>query len=322
MHILIVTSDGVGSSIIQRFIAINLYLNDQKPLLTHEMLNGGLVQNNGIVQKDWNINFTRSLSDTVSFIKKYGQKRSIVARHSKHVYYQRNDSARDREIFDKFLQEYFDRKVICMRRNVFDQALSQAIRTQIIKTQGTDNALIFNAEQKKQVLSNRYVDEDVFVRKLEEYTRRIDWAKQKFPDAIEVYYEDALTQTDKMLADVTGYRDSFKQKFGTDYQTICKMEYDAMLLQAGVNVKKPSKDTITAIQNYRAFNKKLIDEGVISNPIPVKNTTLTDKKNLIKNFDDCWHIFEQFADKHPWVDKSVAGYDFWNKTWLKNRKQR
>jgi hypothetical protein len=165
-----------------------------------------------------------------------------------------------------------------MRRNVFDQALSQAIRTQIIKTQGTDNALIFNAEQKKQVLSNRYVDEDVFVRKLEEYTRRIDWAKQKFPDA--------------------------------------------MLLQAGVNVKKPSKDTITAIQNYRAFNKKLIDEGVISNPIPVKNTTLTDKKNLIKNFDDCWHIFEQFADKHPWVDKSVAGYDFWNKTWLKNRKQR
>ena len=318
MNILIITSDGVGSSIVQRFIAINLYLNDQKPLLTHEMLNGGLVQNDGIVQKDWNIKFTRSLSDTVASIKHHGQKRSIVARHSKHVYDQRNDSNEERQVFDKFLQEYFDRKVICMRRNVFDQALSQAIRTQIKKTQGTDNALIFNAEQKKQVLSNRYVDEKVFVRKLEEYTSRIDWAKQKFPDAVEVYYEDAVTQTDKMLTNVTGYRDSFEQKFGADYLTICKMEYDTILLQAGVNVEKPSKHTITAIKNFRAFNKKLIDEGIISSHIPVKNTTLTDKQQLIKNFDDCLNIFHQFADKHPWVDKSVAGFDFWNNTWLKN----
>lgn len=321
MHILIVTSDGVGSSIIQRFVAINLYLNDQKPLLTHEMLNGGLVEKDGIVQKDWNIQYTRSLSETVSSIKQYGQKRSIVARHSKHVYNQRNDSAREREIFERFLHEYFDRKVICMRRNVFDQALSQAIRTQIKKTQGTDNALIFNANQKRQVLSNRYVDEDVFMRKLEEYTTRIDWAKEKFPDAIEVYYEDAITQTDKMLANVTGYDDTFKQEFGTDYLTICKMEYDAMLLQAGVKVDKPNKDTITAIKKFRALSKRLIDEGIISSHIPVKNTTLTDKQQLIKNFDNCMAKFEQFADKHPWVDKSVAGYDFWNNTWLKNYKQ-
>ena len=46
--------------------------------------------------------------------------------------------------------------------------------------------------------------------------------------------------------------------------------------------------------------------------MPMKNTTLSDKKMQIKNFDNCLTIFYKFAKQHNWIDQSKATYDFWN----------
>ena len=49
---------------------------------------------------------------------------------------------------------------------------------------------------------------------------------------------------------------------------------------------------------------------------PIKNTTLQDKKNQIRNFDRCLHKFYSFAKNHNWIDQYNAIYDFWNKKHL------
>ena len=54
------------------------------------------------------------------------------------------------------------------------------------------------------------------------------------------------------------------------------------------------------------------DKNIIMN-VPLKNTTLSDKKKLIKNFDACLEKFYAFAKNYNWIDQSKATYDFWNR---------
>ena len=43
---------------------------------------------------------------------------------------------------------------------------------------------------------------------------------------------------------------------------------------------------------------------------PIKNTSLSDKKQLVGNFDKCKTIFKKFAKKHNWIDTSSIDYEF------------
>ena len=46
---------------------------------------------------------------------------------------------------------------------------------------------------------------------------------------------------------------------------------------------------------------------------PIKNTTLTEKKNQIANYDNCVDKFKNFARNYNWIDQANINYDFWNK---------
>ena len=65
------------------------------------------------------------------------------------------------------------------------------------------------------------------------------------------------------------------------------------------------------------MTNKMTTDGMILNA-PVKNTTLTDMKNQIKNFNNCLEKYYSFARNHNWIDQSMATFDFWDDTHVSN----
>ena len=47
--------------------------------------------------------------------------------------------------------------------------------------------------------------------------------------------------------------------------------------------------------------------------IPIKNTSLESKKEIILNYDMCVKNYKIFARSHNWIDQSIMEFDFWNK---------
>ena len=76
--------------------------------------------------------------------------------------------------------------------------------------------------------------------------------------------------------------------------------------------KNFTKEQLRGLAKYRVISKDMIDKNIIMN-VPLKNTTLSDKKKLIKNFDACLEKFYAFAKNYNWIDQSKATYDFWNR---------
>jgi|TARA_R110000796_G_scaffold51882_1_gene122362 hypothetical protein len=76
-----------------------------------------------------------------------------------------------------------------------------------------------------------------------------------------------------------------------------------------------SKEALRGLIRYRRTSKEMLKKNIMFH-LPFKNTTLTDKKNQIKNFDSCLGKFYKFAKNHNWIDQSKATYDFWNKRHL------
>ena len=79
-----------------------------------------------------------------------------------------------------------------------------------------------------------------------------------------------------------------------------------------------SKQEQLALIKYKTTTKDMAEHKMVGVYVPVKNTTLTDKKKQIKNFDQCLNKFHLFAKNHNWIDQSNATYDFWNKKELTN----
>ena len=152
---------------------------------------------------------------------------------------------------------------------------------------------------------------DFFKKKCQEYTNYIKWVENNFDTNVEVYYEDFVENTDFILDSFLQTGNLYKEKFGNSLSNILKIEYD-------ISTKKISyedKKTLMPVLKYRGFcgeleNQKILPFGIAS---PIKNTTLSDKKSLVKNYDDCKLVFYKFARNHNWIDTTLIDYDFWNK---------
>jgi hypothetical protein len=69
MNTLILTPDGVGSTILQRLVTMALYLEKTPVVNTHELTNG-LILKNSIVNKDFNLAYTQTLDEIINILKK------------------------------------------------------------------------------------------------------------------------------------------------------------------------------------------------------------------------------------------------------------
>lgn len=307
MNVLILTPDGVGSTILQRLLTMTLYLEKIKVINTHELTNG-LCLKKGILAKDFNLKYSQKLEEIIELIKKSDKDTQIVSRLAKYHLDTRQDSIQSQKKFFNFLNSFYEKKIMCIRNNVFEYALSWSIR----ERSGVLN--VYDRKDKRLVMEVSEVDEDYFLKKCNEYVNYVYWIQDNFPKVEQVSYEDMITNPDSIIEKIIGYKDTFNKNFDTDLSLILKMEYDFFNALITENNKEFSytKKEKKALMLYKRLSNTLIDKKIIIGH-PIKNTTLEDKKKQIKNFDRCLNKFYSFAKNHNWIDQSIANYDFWNK---------
>jgi len=306
MNYLILTPDGVGSTILQRLITMTLYLEHDTVMNTHELTNGLKLQNN-VAIKDYDLGYSQTLVEIANILQESQTETSLVSRLAKYHLENRKDSAQDCYEFYSFLNKHFEKKIMCVRENIFEYAMSWSIRDR----SGVLN--VYDEQDREKVLAVSEVDEKYFMHKCKEYVQYIDWMEQHFPNVEKISYEDTVKKSDQVMQRITGYANTFMDKFDKPLSYMLSTEH---IFLKNKRQSDLSGDELRSLIRYRMSCKEMIERKKIIHNIPFKNTTLADKKRQIKNFNNCLDKFYNFAKNHNWIDQSKATYDFWNEQHL------
>ena len=300
MNYLILTPDGVGSTILQRLLTMAFYLENRPVQNTHE-LTDGIELKDGIAVKNYELKYTQSLNEIANIVMKQEQT-TLVSRLAKYHLDNRKDPAVDCQNFYKFLNAQFDKKIMCVRENIFEYAMSWSIRN----GSGLNN--LYDKEDRDIVAQVTEVDEDYFLMKCQQYVKYIEWVEHNFPEVETVSYEKMVKDSDAVINKLTGYEGTFTEKIGLPLSSLLANEYNFLKNKSESNL---SKEELKALVKYKQTCTELLKKKITIN-VPLKSTTLTDKQNQVKNFDVCLDKFYKFAKNHNWIDQSIATYDFWN----------
>ena len=301
MNYLILTPDGVGSTILQRLITMTLYIENHNVQNTHELTNG-IELDNGIAVKNFDLGYSQSLGEIANILHDSQAQTTLVSRLAKYHMDSREDPANDRQNFYKSLNGQFEKIIMCVRENIFEYAMSWSIREQ----SGVLN--VYDEEDRDKVSQVSKVDENYFIQKCQQYVKYTEWVENNFPNIETVSYENMIKNSDAVMQKLSGHQDTFTNKIGLSLSSALSNEYNFVKNKSNSNL---SNDEMKALVKYRQVCNEMLDKKIIISS-PLKNTTLTDKKNQIKNFDACLDKFYTFARNHNWIDQSNATYDFWN----------
>ena len=304
MNYLILTPDGVGSTILQRLITTALYLEKEPVMNTHELTNG-LIIDNHVATKDFSLEYRQSLPQIIDILNSSSKNISLVSRVAKYHLDSRKDNLEDQKNFFNFLHNFYSKKIMCIRENIFEYAMSWSIRNK------SKVLNVYTREDREKVLEVSQVDEDYFLQKCKDYVDYQSWIEKYFPSVEIVSYESMLKDIDNIIEKLTGYKNTLINNFELPLSTILKKEYDFFSALVKNNKDTLSKQERKALIKYKSTSSYLIKNNMIMNT-PIKNTTLKDKMNQIKNFNQCLNKFYVFAKNHNWIDQSKATFDFWN----------
>lgn len=305
MNYLVITPDGVGSTILQRLITISLDLGNEKAVNTHELTNG-IALKNGVAHKNNALGYSQDLGQVINILQQSSLQVSLVSRIAKYHLNRRKDSVSEQEYFLAFLNDFFHKKIMCVRENIFEYALSWSIRHQ----SGVLN--VYNREDKEKVFQVDKVDEEYFLKKCNDYVKYQAWVEKYFQHVEIISYEKLLNDTDSVIYQITGQKDTFLNAFKMPLKNIIKAEYNFVnSLTTKQKQQTLSNKEKKALILYKQKINDLISKDIILGA-PIKNTTLLDKTQQIKNFKECLCKFYSFAKNHNWIDQSKATYDVWN----------
>jgi len=300
MNYLILTPDGVGSTILQRLLTMAFHLEKHPVQNTHELTNG-IELKEGIAIKNFKLKYSQSLGEIANILQEQEQT-TLISRLAKYHLDNRKDPATDCQNFYKFLNTHFEKKIMCVRENIFEYAMSWSIRN----GSGLNN--LYDKEDRDIVSQVTAVDEDYFLMKCQQYVKYIEWVENNFPEVEKVSYESMVKDSDAVMQKLTGYANTFTDKIGLPLSSLLANEYNFLKNKSDSNL---SKEELKALVRYKQTCTDMLNKKIIIN-VPLKNTTLTDKKNQVKNFDVCLDKFYTFARNHNWIDQSISTYDFWN----------
>jgi len=308
MNFLILTPDGVGSTILQRLLTIAFYLENIKIYNTHELTNG-LIIKDGVLSKDYSLKYSQQLCDIIDIISNSNKETVFVSRLAKYHLDARNDEKKSKKQFYIFLNKFYGKKIICVRKNIFEYAMSWSIR----QKSGILN--LYKKIDKERVSTVTEVDEEFFMQKCKEYINYLYWANDNFPISEQIAYEDMVTNTDSVIDNLTGFKKTFIHNFDVELTKILRIEYDFLNHNSAESSFKYNSKEQRALYLYKSLSDRLVDEKIILN-LPIKNTTLQQKKKQIKNFDSCRKKFENFARQHNFIDQTITNWDFWDNKFI------
>ena len=290
MNYLLLSFGGTGSTILQRLITMTYHLENIKITNTNDIITKFLeLDENNNIKRNWKIQYGQTLQEIQTVLEKANKDTALVSRVSKNHVDARQDNKQDLLNFNTFINKFYDKKIFCVRENVFELAMSLAIKGK----SGVYN--VFDDNHRKIASEVSEVDERYFIQKIDEYL-------DNFARADIVSYEDLITNTDDVLSNITGYKDTLKKYFGLPMSEILRIHHKD---------KNLSSDQADALALYKELCATLIKNGTLRE-VPIKNSSLQDKKNRIQNFDRCLKIFYQHTRKFDFIDPSKATYDFWN----------
>ena len=275
MNYLILTPDGVGSTILQRLLTMAFYLEKHPVQNTHELTNG-IELKEGIAIKNFKLKYSQSLGEIANILQEQEQT-TLISRLAKYHLDNRKDPATDCQNFYKFLNTHFEKKIMCVRENIFEYAMSWSIRN----GSGLNN--LYDKEDRDIVSQVTEVDEDYFLMKCQQYVKYIEWVENNFPEVEKVSYESMVKDSDAVMQKLTGYANTFTDKIGLPLSSLLANEYNFLKNKSDSNL---SKEDLKALVRYKQTCTDMLNKKIIIN-VPLKNTTLTDKKNQVKTFDVC-----------------------------------
>jgi hypothetical protein len=154
------------------------------------------------------------------------------------------------------------------------------------------------------------VNEDFFLQMCDLYVRYVNYVEKFFPKAKKIYYEELVQNTDHAVESLFGQHNIFEINFGMPIKDLLKNEYEFHKNIDSKAKKLFKKQEMLALVKYKTTVERMLNER-ISIHSPIKNTTLTDKKQQVSNFDKCLELYYAFAKNHNWIDQSKATFDFW-----------
>src|SRR6056300_672397 len=205
MNVLVLTPARTGSTIVQRIITLALWLNKTKIMNIHELTNG-LLERDGKIYQDETVKDEQSVEYIINILKK--QKIHIVARLAKHYLDDRDFTEESRLQLYDFLKGYNQKIIACKRKNIFEYAMSWSImlkREQLkidISKTGANHIKIGE------------LDTDIFKKKCEYYIDWCNWLDDHFEQRDTIYYEDFVSDPDKIVAELLGLENIFEKTFG------------------------------------------------------------------------------------------------------------
>lgn len=235
MNVLILTPDAVGSTLLQRTLTIYMTLQQfDRPVINLHELTNGLAKyyspefNQEIVSKkslqDWG--YFQTLQQVVELLSSVDHyKTSRLA----HYHIQRRGDTLEQQIpFYNYLNENFY-IIACRRNNIFEHALSMTLNAV------TKKLNVYSPHEKIETFHKIYrsgieLDEQVFVRQLNQYKNYISWSEQHFNIGSYFNYERDVPKIENFILDLPMFANfkepvTWQKNFGITFNSWNKMHY-------------------------------------------------------------------------------------------------
>ena len=292
MNYLVLTPDGVGSTLLQR--ALTVYLNSAglEYYNTHELLNGLTLKENNILIKDPGVGYSQSLEQIKNLLEKNSA--SLVSRIADyHVYARLEHRHEDYVNFYNFCNQYFNKILYCIR-DPYEYALSWAIRneTKILNVYTVDERIKHHGVDKQ-----CNIDLDFFQQKLLQYQNYQYWVADNFCNAIPIKYDDLNCDIDLSIKKIVNNANfNISDKFGVSLGDYSKILYKMSLKkQHLIDNIQVDKHLIKGVIELYRYQLKLKQDNKIIGQTPIKMNTLEDKRKKIINFDQTIDIYNNWV---------------------------
>ena len=291
MNYLVLTPDGVGSTLLQRALTVYLNAAGQEYYNTHELLNGLEIYKSAAV-KSSNIKYEQTLVEIQKILEKNSA--NLVSRiadyHVRARLKERNENYNE---FYKFCNQYYDKILYCTR-DPYEYALSWSIRdnTRVLNVYSIDQRIEHHGINKQDS-----IDLDFFHSKLVQYQNYQYWVNDNFPDHVEVNYNSLNFNIDNEIEKIISIG-NFKMfdKFNVSLNDYSKILYKVSLRkQKIIDQLGVDKSAIVGTVKLYQYQKELVAQKKIINRIPIKMNTLANKKSRIFNFDETIDVYNQWA---------------------------
>jgi hypothetical protein len=343
MNVLILTPDRVGSTLLQRLITVYMagHKYDKPVINLHELTNGiksyySDIFNKEVLGKKWStdgVTFDfQSLDEIIQLL--HNADHYKTGRIAKYWFDGRDDPIPEQIKFYNYLNENF--YIISARRsNLFEHALSWGIH-------GVTKKLnVYSPEEKTRIFQEIYkngisIHPQKMVHHLNQYQEYIKWSDKYFQISSYFDYENDMKDIEKYILNLDIFPDQERKTWNdifsipwSDWNKCHKLladfgSSDVKLLENYTNTNTTDlapallQNNLSLVdQNYlMSHGKKYVEvyqgidqlrkQGVLAGVIPIKLQTLAEKQKIIKNFDQCIDVYNN------WVNNNGFGKNYTN----------